>query len=67
MQQFPKAHREDAIRLAGETVYRTWRLYMSGSALGFESGAINVNQTLLAKPANGYVPLSLTRAALYVE
>ncbi len=60
-----EARREAAIRLAGETVYRTWRLYMAGSAAAFESGAINVNQTLLAKPAQGVVTLPLTRDDLY--
>jgi cyclopropane-fatty-acyl-phospholipid synthase len=62
-----EAHRDDAVRLVGDTVYRTWRLYMAGSAVGFESGGINVNQTLLAKPANGTVNLPLTREGLYAR
>lgn len=62
-----EAHRDQAVRLAGDTVYRTWRLYMAGSAVSFESGGINVNQTLLAKPALGAANLPLTRADLYVN
>ncbi len=40
---------EEAVKASDEVTYRTWRLYMSASAYGFESGNINVNQTLLAK------------------
>ncbi len=57
--------RDQAVRLVGDTVYHTWRLYMAGSAVGFESGGINVNQTLLAKPAKGAANLPLTRDDLY--
>ena len=41
--------REEAIKVSDEVTYRTWRLYMSASVYGFESGNINVNQTLLSK------------------
>ena len=51
--------------MAGEVTYRTWRLYMAASASNFEAGALNVNQTLLAKPAGGQSNLPLTRADLY--
>ena len=56
----------EAVKLVGEVTYRTWRLYLAGSAHGFETGQINVNQTLLAKLADGgraRVPYS--RADLY--
>jgi cyclopropane-fatty-acyl-phospholipid synthase len=46
-------------------VYRTWRLYMSGSAHGFETGQINVYQVLLAKPERGHSGLPLTRDDWY--
>jgi cyclopropane-fatty-acyl-phospholipid synthase len=62
-----EAHREEHIRLAGETIYRTWKLYMTGSVYGFESGRINVNQTLLAKMINGCTNVPLTRSDLYVS
>ncbi len=45
--------RDQAIALAGEDVYRTWRLYMAGVRLGFERGELDVLQALLAKPASG--------------
>lgn len=60
-----EARRDEAIKSAGEVTYRTWRLYMSASAYGFESGNINVNQTLLAKPEAGQSYLPLTRDDLY--
>jgi len=59
--------KDEAIGLVGEAVYRTWKLYMSSSVLGFETGQTNVNQSLLAKAANGRVDLPLTRAHLYGE
>jgi cyclopropane-fatty-acyl-phospholipid synthase len=55
----------EAISVAGEVTYRTWRLYMAASASSFESGGLNVNQTLLAKPAGGQSNLPLSRADLY--
>jgi cyclopropane-fatty-acyl-phospholipid synthase len=61
-----EAHHSDALRLADETIYRTWRLYMAGSAYSFELGNINVNQTLLAKSDKGIVYLPSSRADLYV-
>jgi cyclopropane-fatty-acyl-phospholipid synthase len=57
--------RAEAIRASDEKTYRTWRLFMSASAYGFESGSISVNQSLLAKPDGGRCDLPLTRADLY--
>ena len=57
--------RDEAIRLTNEVTYRTWRLYLSGSAYGFETGNIHVNQTLLAKPIDGQSRVPMTRAAVY--
>jgi len=57
-----EAQKEDAVRLVGEAVYRTWRLYMSFCALGFDTGRTNVNQTLLAKPLDGKVNFPLCRS-----
>lgn len=45
--------RTEALRITGESVYRTWRLYMAVAAYGFESGNLNVNQSLLCRPADG--------------
>lgn len=51
--------------LVGEDVYRTWRLFLSVSAHGFDMGSINLHQTLLAKPDLGRANLPWTRADLY--
>ena len=61
-----EARETEAIQAGSETTYRTWRLYMSASAYGFETANINVNQTLLAKPLDGKCNLPLTRADLYL-
>ena len=54
--------RDRAIAIVGERIFRTWRLYMTGSAHAFARGSINVVQTLLAKPdASGRTGLPLTR------
>ena len=58
--------REQAVELVGEEVYRTWRLYMAGSAYGFASGRLSICQTLLGKPdERGRVSIPPTRADLY--
>jgi cyclopropane-fatty-acyl-phospholipid synthase len=44
---------DDARSLAGEEVYRTWRLYMAAARRGFEEGSLDVAQLLLARPAPG--------------
>lgn len=59
-------NRAEAIAAAGETSYRLWRLYMAGSAQGFNVGRIGVYQSLLAKAdAAGCVDLPRTRRDLY--
>jgi cyclopropane-fatty-acyl-phospholipid synthase len=59
-------HRDEAIALVGDRVFRTWHLYMTGSAHAFVSAGINVVQTLLAKPdATGRVNLPMTRNDLF--
>lgn len=61
------ARRAEALKVSDEVTYRTWRLYMSASAYGFESGNVNVNQTLLAKMTpDGRSNMPFTRADLYV-
>ena len=45
------AHREEVIAEVGEERERVWRLYMLGSAQGFEAGEIAVYQTLAARGA----------------
>jgi cyclopropane-fatty-acyl-phospholipid synthase len=62
-----EANQAEALRIAGgdATLYRTWRLYMAGSAEGFESSRLNVNQTLLAKLADGRSGLPWSRGDWY--
>jgi cyclopropane-fatty-acyl-phospholipid synthase len=59
-------NRDAAVAAAGETSYRLWRLYMAGSAQGFNVGRIGVYQALLGKPdPTGRVTLPATRRDLY--
>jgi cyclopropane-fatty-acyl-phospholipid synthase len=52
-----------AITASSERTYRTWRLYLAGSAQGFRSGRLSVFQSLLAKPlADGSVEMRPRRA-----
>ena len=55
------------LELKDERTYRTWRLYMAASVQGFESGRINVYQSLLSKGDNGASEVPLTRKDLYRE
>lgn len=57
--------KDEAIRLVGDEVYRTWKLYMSASIYAFETANISVSQSLLAKPADGAAGLPFSRADLY--
>jgi cyclopropane-fatty-acyl-phospholipid synthase len=59
---------DDATALVGKHHFRIWRLYMAASANAFATAAINVIQTLLAKPdARGNSNIPLTREDLYRE
>lgn len=49
-----------------ESTYRTWRLYMAGSANWFARGYLGVFQVLLAKPERGASGLPLTRGDWYM-
>jgi cyclopropane-fatty-acyl-phospholipid synthase len=60
--------KDDATALVGNHHFRIWRLYMAASANAFATAAINVIQTLLAKPdARGHSNIPLTREDLYSE
>ncbi len=60
-----ESHRDEARRVTDETTYRIWRLFMSGSAYGFDKGKLNLYQSLLVKNRNGASHLPLTRADWY--
>ena len=62
------ANAEQARTLVGEKRFRTWRIYMAGSAHAFDRGWISIFQILGAKPlADGSLPHPLTRAHLYAD
>jgi cyclopropane-fatty-acyl-phospholipid synthase len=42
-----------AVRLVGEARARVWRLYMAGSAVGFDDGGISIHQVLGVRPTEG--------------
>ena len=61
-----EAHQDEALRLIGEERYRTWRIYMAGSAHAFERGWVSIYQVLAGKPlADGSLALPLTREHVY--
>jgi cyclopropane-fatty-acyl-phospholipid synthase len=49
-----------------EVTYRTWLLYMAGSAAAFRRGDIAVYQMLLSRPHRGQARLPLTREDWYL-
>jgi cyclopropane-fatty-acyl-phospholipid synthase len=57
------ANRDEAIAEAGAQRERVWRLYLLGSALGFEAGEISVHQVLAARPGSHH-GLPLDRSEL---
>jgi len=59
-------HHEEALRTVDETAYRIWRLYMAGSAYGFDHAHLSIYQTLLAKlTPEGNSGASMTREGWY--
>lgn len=59
---------EEAASLVGDHTFRVWRLYMAASANAFSTAAINIVQTVLAKPdARGKSNIPLTREDLYAS
>ncbi len=60
-------NRERILKVTDETTWRTWRLYMAGSAHGFKAGYSSVFQTLLVKPNRGVSGFPLTRDDWYAR
>lgn len=57
-----------ALRYVDEPTYRVWRLFMSGSAYGFDVGRLNLHQALLVRPGkDGRSGIPLTRADWYAN
>ena len=63
-----EANRAAAVAAVGERLYRIWRIYMAGSAHGFECGWMSVHQVLASKPlAGGALELPGTRDYIYAR
>jgi cyclopropane-fatty-acyl-phospholipid synthase len=61
-----EANAARARQIVGERRFRTWRIYMAGSAHAFDRGWISIFQILAAKPLpGGVLPYPLTRAHVY--
>jgi cyclopropane-fatty-acyl-phospholipid synthase len=60
-----EAKAEQAKKIVEDVMYRTWRLYLSGSAHRFTRGQLNLYQVLLGKPEHGNAHLPLTRQDWY--
>ena len=62
-----EANWDRAVELASPGRARVWRLYMAGSAFGFEANRLGVNQVLAVRPARrGVSGMPRTRASLLV-
>jgi cyclopropane-fatty-acyl-phospholipid synthase len=61
-------HHDQALQYVDEPTYRVWRLFMSGSAYGFDVGQLNLHQALLVRPGkDGRSGIPLTRADWYAN
>ncbi len=61
-----ETHHDEALSFVDEKTYRVWRLYVAGSAHGFQHGHMAVYQTLLAKlEVSGEIHHPLTRDDWY--
>lgn len=53
---------DEAVKLVGEPRAKVWRLYMAGSAIGFEDGGIAIHQVLGVVPTEtGHAGMPATR------
>ena len=63
-----ESNHDEALKIVNEATYRVWRLYMAGSAHGFEHARLAVYQALLVKPDGvGRANLPLTRRGWYAQ
>jgi len=60
-----EANAGQARRFVDDVTYRIWRLHMAGSAYYFQTGKLDLYQTLLVKNESGRNSLPLTRADWY--
>jgi len=61
------ARMDEAIAEVGAPKARLWLLYLTGCALAFERGTVQINQTVATKRKRGASSLPPTRADLYEE
>lgn len=54
-----EARYDEAVALAGPGRARVWRLYLAGSALGFERGELEIHQTLAVRADHGRSGMAL--------
>jgi cyclopropane-fatty-acyl-phospholipid synthase len=59
-----QAHRDACLALVDAQTYRTWLLYLAGSAVSFESGESELYHTLFARRHDG-PPHAMTRRYMY--
>ena len=58
----PRGNWDEAVQLVGEPRARIWRLYMAGSAVGFDDGGIGIHQVLGVVPTeSGNAGMPTTR------
>ena len=63
-----EANRDAAVAAVGEKLYRTWRVYMAGSAQSFERGWLSIYQVLAGRPLeSGALDLPATREDVYAR
>ena len=55
----------EAIKQAGEGRARLWLLYLTGCAIAFERGTVQINQTVASKRVRGVTAVPQTREDLY--
>lgn len=60
-----EARFDEAIKEVGAPKARLWLLYLTGCALAFERGTVQINQTLASKRVRGPSGLPPTRADIY--
>lgn len=60
-----ESRQDAACRLVGELKYRIWRLYLAGSAYYFQSGKLDLYQSLLVKMRAGPSGMPLRRSDWY--
>ena len=56
-----ESHWDDAVAAAGEARARVWRLYMAGSAVGFERHNLEIHQVLAVRPGRRRQPVRASR------